>query len=200
MLAQAIVGDRRSKPCKKPVPRRCRAIEIWVAAGTYFPDEGPGIPNDDRSVAFVMKNGVEILGGFPAAGSPSLAQRNWTANPTILSGDIGTVGNDLDNSYHVILNTENNLNATAILDGFTITGGRADWVSGQNYRGGGMHNYASSPSIRNCVFTENYAYTGGGMYNYDASVTVNNCSFLDNTTVYSGAGIAFVLGASVVNR
>ncbi|MHC4535065.1 MAG: hypothetical protein ACYS6K_14045, partial [Planctomycetota bacterium] len=43
-----------------------------------------------------------------------------------------------------------------ILEGFTITGGNADY-------GGGMYNDNASPTVTNCTFSGNYAgYLGGG--------------------------------------
>jgi len=43
----------------------CAGIsEIWVAQGTYFPDEGTGITDNDRSQSFDLKSGLAIYGGF----------------------------------------------------------------------------------------------------------------------------------------
>ena len=38
--------------------------QIWVAAGTYYPDEGPSQTNDDRASTFSLKDGVAVYGGF----------------------------------------------------------------------------------------------------------------------------------------
>jgi hypothetical protein len=43
------------------------------------------------------------------------------------------------------------------------------------YRGGGMHNTYSSPSVTNCTFSGNSAREGGGMSNYESSSPVTNC-------------------------
>jgi len=110
--------------------------QIWVAGGIYKP--GPM-----RSHSFQMKNGVGIYGGFAGNEDPNLfdpADRDFSTNETILSGDIGAVGNNTDNSYHVIYNQqETTLDSSAILDGFTITGGYA-YGSGYDF-GGGICNY-----------------------------------------------------------
>ncbi|MCB9297152.1 MAG: hypothetical protein H6559_29120 [Lewinellaceae bacterium] len=50
--------------------------------------------------------------------------RDWAVYETTLSGDIDNDGTLANNSYHVIFN--NNLNNTAVLDGFTVSGGNAD--------------------------------------------------------------------------
>lgn len=44
--------------------------EIWVAEGTYKPDEDTANPagTDDRTAAFQLKNDLAIYGGFPSGG------------------------------------------------------------------------------------------------------------------------------------
>jgi hypothetical protein len=71
--------------------------EIWIAAGTYKPTSGT-----DQSISFVMTAGVGIYGGFSGA-ETTRDQRDWTANETILSGDIGAVDVNTDNSRHVVV-------------------------------------------------------------------------------------------------
>jgi hypothetical protein len=102
------------------------------------------------------------------------------------------VGVSTDNSYHVIFNNSNGLNATAVLDGFTITGGNADGGF-PNDNGGGMWNNGSSPTVTNCSFSGNYAANGGGGMsnnnNSSSSPTVTNCSFFGNSVVLFGGGM-----------
>jgi|TARA_B110000438_G_scaffold298138_1_gene345770 hypothetical protein len=75
--------------------------EIWVAAGTYYPDEGGSQTVGNRSATFSLREGVSIYGGF--AGSETLlSQARVTTNATILSGDIGVEGDATDNSYHIL--------------------------------------------------------------------------------------------------
>jgi hypothetical protein len=106
--------------------------EIWVAAGTYRPTA-----TTDRIASFALKNGVGIYGGF--AGTETMrSQRNTAANVTILSGDLGTVGDATDNSYHVVT-SDGTVTATGILDGFTITAGRADGPGDPTDRGAGAY-------------------------------------------------------------
>ncbi|MEZ4954412.1 MAG: choice-of-anchor Q domain-containing protein [Saprospiraceae bacterium] len=157
--------------------------EVWVAAGIYKPTSGA-----DRSIFFVMKEGVAILGGFPASGTPGIFNRNWTANVTTLSGDIGILGDNSDNSYNVIRNTNNGLTTSAILDGFTVSGGNADSPSYNN--GGGMFNFSASPKVVNCLFENNASASfGGGMHNIISSPDVINCTFNGNSAGSSGGGM-----------
>jgi hypothetical protein len=153
--------------------------EIWVADGTYFPTLG-----SDRNATFQLFDGVSIYGGF-AGGESSVSQRDWATNVTILSGDIETVGNDDDNSYHVV--TGSGTDATAVLDGFTITQGYANGA-GVDESGGGMITVGGSPTVVNATFSGNHAiHSGGGMYNYTGSnPTLTNVTFWNNAATYGG--------------
>ncbi len=155
--------------------------EIWVAAGTYYPDLGTG----ERTFHFRLIEGVSIYGGF-AGTETDLGQRNVVTNVTVLSGDIGLPGDDADNSYHVV--NSNNLDATAVLDGFTITGGRANGKTYPQNSGGGLLNQCGSPTIVNCRFVANWAnWSGGAVYNEYGSPTFVACSFADNQSQHGGA-------------
>jgi hypothetical protein len=172
--------------------------EIWVKAGTYLPTKDPfgnAAPTDPRDKTFYLKNGVALYGGF--AGTETLrSERDWEANVTTLSGDIGTVGVNTDNSYHVVISV--NDAATTVLDGFTIKKGYADAPTGITIEGlvinrifgGGMHNRSSSPTVSNCAFLENHTENyGGGMYNVGAStIAITNCAFLSNSAEAGGGG------------
>jgi hypothetical protein len=174
--------------------------QIWVAQGTYYPTYDYGLNKGSRGKHFRMINGVEIYGGFPNSGNPNFTDRNPKTYITILSGDL--LGNDnpnipvgnlktdpsrADNCYHIFYHSgETNLDATAILDGFTITAGNANYRSFPHDEGGGMYNRYSSPNINNCIFTRNSAGSGGGMANIlRSSPNVTNCSFIGN----SGGGM-----------
>jgi len=157
--------------------------EIWVADGTYY-----ATANTDRTVSFQLKSGVAVFGGFE--GTESLLQeRDWAQHETILSGDIGALGDNSDNSYHVLVGANN-----ATISGFTITGGNADGGLYTGYDvGGGMFNEGVSPTVSDCIFVLNTAdYHGGGMYNGAwAAPLVSNCVFRNNTsTLQHGGGMS----------
>jgi len=179
---------------------------ICVAKGVYKPDRGQGVTLGNRSATFQLKKGVAIMGGYAGFGEPDPDERNIQTNQTILSGDIGTIGSNTDNSYHVV--TGSGTNNTAVLDGFTITAGNANGSSSSNFNGGGIYNSAGSPTISNCLITNNSAYStttrpwpsflGGGMYNYqNSSPTVTNCTFSANNSC-AGGGIANFGGCNPV--
>ena len=178
--------------------------QVWVATGTFYPDETAGQVNNNRLSSFRMKEGVKIYGSF-AGVETSLSQRTPSViadNPSILSGDIDKNGSSANNSYHVILNNQNGLTAAAVLDGFTIKGGNADaFFSAVDFCGGGIFNSGVSPTIRNCIFTDNRASVGGAMYNFNASPKVINSYFSGNwSTNNDGAGMHNLNGnPSVIN-
>ncbi|MHC4633064.1 MAG: choice-of-anchor Q domain-containing protein, partial [Planctomycetota bacterium] len=160
--------------------------EIRVAEGIYHPDCGTG----NRSLSFKLINGVAIHGGFPA-GASIFDERNPKANATILSGDIGELYEFSDNTYHVV--TGNDSDSTAILDGFTITGGHAypEEEESDDAHGAGMQCKFGSPTLRNCILRDNSARSqGGGMYNQMANPTVIGCVFSRNTAGYTGGGMS----------
>lgn len=166
--------------------------QIWVAEGTYKPS-WEFSPGDPRSATFQMKNGVAIYGGF-AGSESSLADRDWVGHVTVLSGDIGAAGVSSDNSYHVFYHPSGTaLEGTAILDGFTVSGGNAN---GDMSTGGGMVNNYSSPTLINCTFSGNLAnYGGGGMANGYSSPTLTNCTFVGNSAMGSNVS----LGGGMLN-
>ncbi|MEM7143494.1 MAG: choice-of-anchor Q domain-containing protein [Verrucomicrobiota bacterium] len=193
--------------------------EIWVAAGTYYPDEGTGQTNGARSSTFQLASGVAIYGGFPADGSAStLSDRKPAPHRTILSGDLDQddvdgVPDD-DNAYHIVTGT--GTDDSARLDGFTIVGGKASG-GGNNAHGAGLYCNPGNPTIANCSFVGNAcnqdgaaAYfrnsnqadfvncgfqgnaagdKGGAIYNNDTDLHFVNCSFQGNDAVDEGGAI-----------
>jgi hypothetical protein len=160
--------------------------KIHVADGTYKPTT-----TSDRAGTFRLKNNVEILGGFAGFGSPTPDARDVAANPTILSGEVGDPALTRDNVYHVV--TADTVNSTALLDGFTITGGYAtpnDTAQGgplYSDRGGGVLMSNANARIANCTITRNNAHIyGEGMYiagpqgATPTTPAITNCTFSDN--------------------
>jgi len=78
------------------------------------------------------------------------------------------------------------------LSGPTLTVTDCIFTGNTAGNGGGVCNYESSPTYRNCVFSENSGIAlGGGMYNFTKSnPTVTNCTFTGNDGGGRGGGIA----------
>jgi len=172
---------------------------IWVAKGTYKPTA-----TTTKTISFEMKSGVVVYGGF--AGTESLLServnyRLGEQNETILSGDIGTLNDPTDNSYHVIEMTY--LTEITILDGFTITGGNAEGTAYTADRNGGglyLERSGSYPQIKNCTFSSNTAQYGGAIC-IDGSVgnatpVITDCLFTGNVALNGTSGS----GGAVYNK
>ncbi|TAK40830.1 MAG: hypothetical protein EPO28_09520, partial [Saprospiraceae bacterium] len=170
---------------------------VWVAQGTYLPTTGT-----NRNISFTLKNGVRFFGGFTGV-ETALDERDWEANPTILSGDIGVPGDSTDNSYTVVYC--NFADSNTVLDGFVIISGNADNgatsvpPSSRTKSGGGLYLEGSSPLedvrpwVVNCRFACNTAVSNGGAV-YMRSTGAGSCSpyfkgcvFESNHAFYGGA-------------
>jgi hypothetical protein len=86
------------------------------------------------------------------------------------------------NEIGTVISCINSENPDTVIDGFVITHGKASF-------GGGMYNYNSSPTIKNCSFIRNDADKGAGIYNrLYSNPIISNCKFIDNMAI-SGGGI-----------
>jgi hypothetical protein len=77
----------------------------------------------------------------------------------------------------------------ASLVGVTVTNGQATGADNLARSGGGAHcRYSSSPTITNCIFSNNRAdYAGGGIaLAHGASPSINYCEFSENFAQYGG--------------
>ncbi|MCE7063161.1 right-handed parallel beta-helix repeat-containing protein [Dyadobacter sp. CY343] len=152
--------------------------QVWVAEGTFYPDQEDGLAR-----ALIMKEGVKVYGGF-AGTETNLASRDVTinANKSILQG--------LPSVLYTINNTGNALTTAALLDGFTVSGGTSGIlnsnsspmfvnviITGNTGGGPGMRNENSSPVLVNCSIVKNL---GVGMVNSGASPILTNCTIADN--------------------
>ena len=162
-------------------------MEIWVAQGQYLPLRLTS-PQDPRSATFQLVKGVGVYGGFDGTES-TRDQRDPAAHLTTLSGDLNQNGViDMD-AYHVV--TTSGVTQTAILDGFTITMGRAGTLQSYREHGGGILNVNGSPTLENLHITKNRAFGGGGMYSEGAGSrpTLTNLTFSYNYARDYGGGL-----------
>lgn len=158
---------------------------IWVAEGTYRPDQGAMQTPGDRAARFELKG--EIYGGFSGT-ELSLADRAGLFEQTILSGDLlgddgpGFAGNG-ENSYQVVRS-----DCDCLLDGFTITAGNASGV-GVLSSGAGLFSGSGALTLVRCTFTGNSAEDdGGGMFVVVGSPLLVDCTFQGNRARSEGGG------------
>ena len=76
----------------------------------------------------------------------------------------------------------------AILEGFTVTRGTGQLFQG-DLTGGGVQIVESSPTIRDCHFTNNNATFGGGVAIWEGSPVIEDCLFTNNSANYDGGGL-----------
>ncbi|MEO0896759.1 MAG: T9SS type A sorting domain-containing protein [Bacteroidota bacterium] len=161
---------------------------IWVKAGTYKPDRtlyGSSGSGNSREWVFFCPKPVVIMGGFSGS-EVSYSQRDWENNATILDGDVGTQGDNSDNTYHVVFLGNGNW---AELDGFTIQNGNAN--SGSNQNGAGIQvSGVSTATLRNLVLRSNTATGNGAGLHFSnlSSGSLENIYAFDNVAQGNGGG------------
>lgn len=179
-------------------------VEVWVAEGTYRADGG----TFEVERAFDLPSDTRLLGGF-AGDETSADERDPAAHPTVLSGDL--LGDDLpgwqqrdDNSRQIL--RAQDLSLPSEVDGFTLTGGNADFVPDDFLGGGAIFVERSELAVSRCVFVENTAGTteptlgnfGGALYVKDSGiVTVDACRFERNRANAGGAIGAVEFGGRI---
>jgi hypothetical protein len=180
---------------------------VFVAEGTYIPIRPANnreiIDTNNRNNAFVLKEGVKVYGGFPADAndaehrSPESRKAEPDAQFTILSGDLGIKNSYIDNAYHIVIGANIANGDNTILDGFTLTGGNADFDGGfiivnesavETNAGGGIFNVEASPVFINIIIRDNLALQGGGICNIDSNPCFSNLAVCNNTAFDGNGG------------
>lgn len=174
-------------------------VEIRVAQGVYKPDQDRTVPlgSKIRDAAFALRSGVTIKGGFAGLAAGANADvRNTTQFPTRLSGDLDgddgpAFAGSSENTYQIVVAV--NVDETAVLDGFIVSGARADGpgfgpVPASREQGGAVNVYDAQPRLVNCIFERNWM-ANHGTVNDHGDATLVNCEFRDNFSASFGAGL-----------
>ena len=161
--------------------------QVWAAKGTYnfggtsYTWASQSSPSILAGVTMKLKNNVAVYGGFdPDNGIDDLTDERILPNP---DNDEGSILNGFTTKQ--IVNNDftsgNPLNYTAILDGFSLTGGK-------NITGAAMYNNYASPTLTNLVMRDNVANNdGGAMFNQNfSSPVLTNVTVSNNTANYAG--------------
>jgi predicted outer membrane repeat protein len=168
-------------------------VEVWVAEGTYRPDESEhgAATFRDPEASFEIQSEMALYGGFSGT-EVVRSERNWQEHRTVLSGDLQQddlpeFANRLDNSCRVIRFKDTD--ATARLDGVVVRGGFAqDCKTGF---GGGILLVDSSAIIAHCELLDNLAHhDGGGMSALRGYPTVVDSRFEANQAAGHGGGLS----------
>lgn len=165
---------------------------INVAQGIYYPTA-----TTDRTIYFNIPRDKKLFGGFPTGGGI----RDPELYPTTLSGDIGTIGDNTDNSYHVVYFY--NTSTLNEFDGFIVEKGYANGTGTYEYVGGGIFINTTDTSaygvyIRNCTVRNNYARDGGGI-SAGKQFKIYNCKIYSNHADGYGGGLTISTSGNIYN-
>lgn len=171
--------------------------EVRVAQGIYYPT-GLQTGTDRAAYFTITRVGFKLAGGYDAA----TGLQNIATNKTYLDGDIGTAGDQSDNSYHVVvvgISAQSFNGENTEISGFTIRNGNAD-ITGDEYIGGklirrdygGGMNVSSNSAVRisHCIFLNNRTVnSGGGATIENSEFQIDSCSFIGNQASARGGGL-----------
>jgi len=167
-----------------------KPAEIKVSQGIYKPDQGENQVSGDQHATFQLIDGITLKGGFAGLGQTDPNARDLHDFATILHGDLADDDGPNFSQYHnnsqTIVTSTHNRN-TAILDGFTITGGLG-------WSGPAISCYDSNALFLNCTITNNKSAGreggyGGGMFISGGSPTLIDCLFNANWAQANGGAI-----------
>ncbi|MCH6259138.1 hypothetical protein MLD52_21455 [Puniceicoccaceae bacterium K14] len=160
-----------------------RGDEVWIEGGTYYPDDGTTVTEEDREASFTLVDGVTLYGGFEGT-ETSLDGRNVEANVSILSGEI-IAGDSNQNAWSIhVLRTS----GFSILDGIVVEKGNANLDTGSGSNGGGALSSGGVLTIKNCLIKNNLASSSGG--GISGEIKVSNSVFIQNFAELRGGAIS----------
>jgi hypothetical protein len=176
---------------------------IWIAKGTYVPDNGSG----DSTSTFSVTTSARIFGGF-AGTENNLGERDIPNNRVYLSGD--QLGNDdpnnvslnrADNSWHV-MTVAPAINDPVQLSDLTFQGGTAKMETdiNLNHAGGGLIAFGQV-RVFDCYFQNNSGRAGASIALFDAGASnseISGSAFIGNSSNSQSAGI-FMQNTNAVN-
>lgn len=152
---------------------------IYVRAGTY-----------SLTATININRVVNLYGGFPSSGNPTMVDRDWQANETIVDG----------NNLRRCMTSRSFFK----LDGFTIRNGKTLWA------GAGLYvrkdpvdcNFMGylSPIIKNCTFINNTARDGGAVMDDRSDLEIVNCQFINNRATQDGGAIDILYSSPVIEK
>ncbi|MDR0710857.1 MAG: DUF1566 domain-containing protein [Prevotellaceae bacterium] len=178
---------------------------VFVAAGTY------PLTSD-----VTLKEGVHLFGGF--AGNESYSTERIRAdqngNGLVEAWEYANVTVLLGNFGNRILTQAAPFTTTTVIDGFTISQGKADYGGGVNLKAGailqsciisrneatssGGGAYLTGATMQGCLITDNkYLANGGGIY-ASTSATVHGCKVQNNGMLPGSVKIGDLLGGGIV--
>jgi predicted outer membrane repeat protein len=169
----------------------------------YVDDDGPGEPLENGSQAYPYDSIQEAVDIVPAGGTVVILDGTYTGsgnNEINFNGKALTLQSE-NGPQNCIIDCQsgsrafylyNNETNDSVIQGFTITRGYA-------YEGSAIYLFYVSPTIKDCIITNNWAYGsmtgGGGIYCSASSPLIDNCVFTKNSAYFGGA-IQIIMNSS----
>lgn len=186
---------------------------VWVAAGTYYPDEGGSATDDDRTTSFEITSGIDLRGHFSGdEDSPEDRALGREAPKTILSGEIQQDANMTNNAYTVLHQTGGTVGEVHITrgtangadgrgGGVRISGGTLHHAVLKNNRArrGAALSATGSPTLEVLLVTGNHATQAGALYFDGDATSAQHLTVADNTAEEGLNGFCFIDSDATVN-
>ena len=162
--------------------------QIWVAKGKYIRS------GTNRGATFAWTSeAISVYGGFSGDGTETnINQRDWRANETILSGDLGDDGDMSNNAYCVFIGPFAQTAADAVnkayVDGLIIEDGHANAPGSNRFGrfGAGtlIESNVTTVDFANCTWRNNVGAAGAGIAVFaefsEKNINFINCTFSAN--------------------
>ncbi|MGH1339564.1 MAG: choice-of-anchor Q domain-containing protein, partial [Aureispira sp.] len=164
--------------------------DIWLAKGTYYTST-----MNDPNNTFALVNGVNLYGNFVGT-ETNINQRVGLIpdstgidriNETILSGDIGVLGDRSDNAYRIMYLVGNTL--PFVIDGIKVVGANSRAGVLQGNGAGIFIQNGTDVTLNNVVIADNLCQVqniggGAGIYlDNCTSLTLNSSVIRDNAII-----------------
>ncbi|MDP4827629.1 MAG: hypothetical protein NWR73_08075 [Flavobacteriales bacterium] len=161
--------------------------EIWIAEGTYYPTASA-----DATIAFTLAANASIYGGFNGT-ETMRSERNPVEHEVILSGNIGDLALETDNSK-IILDIQG---SQLVVSGLTFDGAYNDpAISAAT--GGALYAHTTSGSItiRRCIFRNNTAFRAPTIFQASQTELVVEGCLMHNNTGNIGIIMSGIFGSN----
>lgn len=170
--------------------QNCPAVkEVWVARGTYYPDEGAGIQNNNRFATFAPRAHLKMYGGF--GGFETNRNFRFLGNPghSILDGNITQSNFEVLQSNKVV--TLENLPGDFVLDGFMIRNGFTNTILPErDAKGSGLFiNNCGPITVANCYLQNNTAPSAPALSITGSNANLTNCVIRNNRTTSNNGAV-----------